>query len=434
MGIVRQNGNAIVAADTELGRLNRYDWDGSAESSNTVVRPGVTFRILASAIDDPGDGFDAEILLENESILEVFTDGTGWMQEGTLRLENATVRGEEIENPNLIRGHGTVEADICNRGVVWGLAPSGPIVFTGDARNDGGFRNAHVDGLVEVGCSIGTGEFRDVDSASGATLIMELGGLNPGVDHDQATMEGEIEIDGSSLDLVFVNGFAPRAGQTFDLISLQGSIAGGFDAVNIINLAPGFQYNTDFDDGVYRLTALNDGVFVGTGGRELWAGDADRDLEFDQLDLVQVQIAAKYLTGEPATWGEDDWDGAPGGSQAAPPVGNGVFDQLDVIAALAPGHYLSGSYAEFGFGGEFGDRQTSIIYDPRTGELGVDAPASTELTSINIDSAAGIFTNEPAQNMGGSFDNDSDWNLFKATFGSSFPVRTKSPHAKISTR
>ena len=43
-----------------------------------------------------------------------------------------------------------------------------------------------------------------------------------------------------------------------------------------------------------------------------------------------------------------------------------------------------------------------------------------QLTSINIDSAAGIFTGDAAQNLGGSFDNDADNNIFKATFGSSF--------------
>jgi hypothetical protein len=42
------------------------------------------------------------------------------------------------------------------------------------------------------------------------------------------------------------------------------------------------------------------------------------------------------------------------------------------------------------------------------------------LTSVNIDSAAAIFTGDAAQNLGGSFDNDADNNIFKATFGSSF--------------
>ena len=84
-------------------------------------------------------------------------------------------------------------------------------------------------------------------------------------------------------------------------------------------------------------------VFSPTGAVK--AGDANLDLSFDQLDLVQVLIAAKYLTGMPATWGEGDWDAAPGGTKDDPPVGNGRFDQRDIITALASGAYLTGPYA-----------------------------------------------------------------------------------------
>ena len=52
------------------------------------------------------------------------------------------------------------------------------------------------------------------------------------------------------------------------------------------------------------------------GAVYLLAGDADMDLDFDQLDLVRVQVAAKYLTGQTATWGEGDWNGAPGENPA----------------------------------------------------------------------------------------------------------------------
>jgi hypothetical protein len=150
------------------------------------------------------------------------------------------------------------------------------------------------------------------------------------------------------------------------------------------------------------------------------AGDADQDLDFDQLDLVQVQVAAKYLTGEAATWGEGDWDGAPGGSPGNPPAGDGQFNQFDIIAAQLGAAYLTGPYAAIQSGGQKGDGQTSVVYNAGTGELAVDAPAGIELTSINIDSAAGIFTGETAANLGGSFDHDADGNIFKATFGSSF--------------
>ena len=152
----------------------------------------------------------------------------------------------------------------------------------------------------------------------------------------------------------------------------------------------------------------------------LSAGDADQDLDFDQLDLVQVQVAAKYLTGKPATWGEGDWDGAPGGQPDSPPTGNGLFDQVDVVAALATGTYLTGPYAAIQLGGATGDQQTSLVYDAGTGELAVDAPSGQELTSINITSTDGIFIGVKPSVLDGAFDNFAADNLFKATFGGSF--------------
>ena len=153
---------------------------------------------------------------------------------------------------------------------------------------------------------------------------------------------------------------------------------------------------------------------------QLLAGDADQDLDFDQLDLVKVQIAAKYLTGQAATWGDGDWNGAPGGEQGSPPAGNGFFDQLDIIAALGPGHYLSGPYAALAGPGTAGDGQTSLVYDSNTGELSVDAPAGKELTSINITSASSKFIGDKPAALDGAFDNFAADNVFKATFGGSF--------------
>jgi hypothetical protein len=164
----------------------------------------------------------------------------------------------------------------------------------------------------------------------------------------------------------------------------------------------------------------NDFQFSASTAGVLEAGDADMDFDFDQLDLVRVQVAGKYLSGQSATWGEGDWDGAPGGAPGNPPPGDRLFNQIDIIAALNAGKYLQGKYNAIQSGGNRGDGQTSIVYNPSTGELAVDAPAGVQLTSVNIDSAGRVFTGAPAMNLGGSFDNDSDNNIFKATFGSSF--------------
>jgi hypothetical protein len=101
----------------------------------------------------------------------------------------------------------------------------------------------------------------------------------------------------------------------------------------------------------------------------LQAGDADQDLDFDHRDLLQVQIAGKYLTGEPASWGEGDWNGAPGGELGRPPAGDGVFNQSDIAAALSSGVYFTGRYAALTADGHEHDGQTSIGYDARSGEI-----------------------------------------------------------------
>ena len=117
----------------------------------------------------------------------------------------------------------------------------------------------------------------------------------------------------------------------------------------------------------------------------------------------KFKVAAKYLSGNAATWGEGDWNAGPGGSQGSPPAGDGEFNQLDIIAALGAGVYLTGPYAALEASGVQGDGQTSVGYNPTTGEVFVDAPAGVELTSVNIDSASGIFSGDAAENLGGQF-------------------------------
>jgi hypothetical protein len=152
----------------------------------------------------------------------------------------------------------------------------------------------------------------------------------------------------------------------------------------------------------------------------LQAGDADQDLDFDQMDLVQVQVAAKFLTATAATWGEGDWDGAPGGSPGNPPAGDGLFNQIDIVAALLANVYLTGPYAAITPGGNDSDEQTSLVYDAQSGELRLNTPASKNLTSINITSASSKFLGDKPAVLGDAFDNFAPDNIFKATFGGGF--------------
>ena len=129
---------------------------------------------------------------------------------------------------------------------------------------------------------------------------------------------------------------------------------------------PAWIMRVDLEAGTEELFYLPDGFVVADMKVlviPLLAGDADEDFDFDQLDLVQVQQSAKYLTGNPATWGEGDWDGAPGGTSGNPPTGDGYFNQLDIVLALAQGRYLAGPYAAIAADGQQGDAQTFLLND-----------------------------------------------------------------------
>ncbi len=47
-----------------------------------------------------------------------------------------------------------------------------------------------------------------------------------------------------------------------------------------------------------------------------------------------------------------------------PPAGNGLFDQLDIVAALGTRHYLTGPYAAVRSGGNNTMAKRRIVYDP----------------------------------------------------------------------
>jgi hypothetical protein len=89
-----------------------------------------------------------------------------------------------------------------------------------------------------------------------------------------------------------------------------------------INLAEIIHLNTE-------IGRIHTPFFVEHAGQKPKAGDANGDFRFDSLDIVQVQLAGKYATGQSANWSEGDWNG------------DGVFDQFDIIAALQTGSYLS---------------------------------------------------------------------------------------------
>lgn len=58
-------------------------------------------------------------------------------------------------------------------------------------------------------------------------------------------------------------------------------------------------------------------VDVGETAVKVQRGDINRDLRFDKYDIMKFMATGKFLTGQPATWGEGDF------------TGDGIVDSLD---------------------------------------------------------------------------------------------------------
>src|SRR5262249_45318920 len=94
--------------------------------------------------------------------------------------------------------------------------------------------------------------------SSTGTLKVEIGGSGSN-DHDFITITGDVGVDGT-LEVRFIDGFLPSAGQVFDLIGVTGSVSGDFARVTFPDLASGFEFSCKFVNGTYQLTALSDGT------------------------------------------------------------------------------------------------------------------------------------------------------------------------------
>ena len=166
------------------------------------------------------------------------------------------------------------------------------------------------------------------ESALWDDLEMSDGGPNLGgqsaidvldIDHPLAVMMGlnqlgELDIR-EDVDTTFHGG--NYAGLAPDATVVAEQVGGGAPLIAVVDeggelrdgsLAADVRIGLFFgDQGLDGVTPEGVAIFDGAvryamrdtvGGPALQPGDADEDLDFDQLDIVKVQIAAKYLTGK----------------------------------------------------------------------------------------------------------------------------------------
>ena len=89
-------------------------------------------------------------------------------------------------------------------------------------------------------------------------LDIKVAGLN---DYDKLVVTGAADFFAGTINVEFINGFAPQAGDAFEFL-VGDNINIDFNVVNFIiaGLASGFEFTTALNISGLRLQALNDGI------------------------------------------------------------------------------------------------------------------------------------------------------------------------------
>jgi len=111
-------------------------------------------------------------------------------------------------------------------------------------------------GLLQAGLSF---DGSTQVNAKGA-LEIEIAGTQPGVDYDVLLVTGNVTV-GGNLNVKFLDGFAPKIGDSFAFLRAGKKLIGQFNTINIAGLASGFAYQiVTNSSGGMLLVATSAGV------------------------------------------------------------------------------------------------------------------------------------------------------------------------------
>lgn len=252
-------------------------------------------------------------------------------------IDNALLASQNVSiEEGLLSGSGMVSGNVANAGHIKPGDPIGSLTIAGN-----------------------------YTQLSNGTLTLDVAGIDPNAS-DHLDISGNATIDGT-LQVRFVNGFLPLSGQVFKLINVGGAFTGSFAHIIFPNLRPGFQFNAEFVNGSYQITALNNGVAatgflnistrlrVGTGDNALIGGFI---ITGSVSKRVIIRAIGPSLASLPARladptlelrdsaggliFSNDNWVDSPQRQQI---IDSGIPPSNDheaaIIATLAPGSYTA---------------------------------------------------------------------------------------------
>lgn len=98
----------------------------------------------------------------------------------------------------------------------------------------------------------------DFTQGAAGKLVIEVGGLAPGTDHDQLVVAGTASLDGT-LELKQFNAFVPADGDTIAVLTAS-SIPAGFANVTVTGFPSSISATAEIDNNAIVVTFANDGT------------------------------------------------------------------------------------------------------------------------------------------------------------------------------
>jgi hypothetical protein len=220
----------------------------------------------------------------------------------------------DVPSGTVIEGSGIVDASsdfalpLYVDGAVRGISPQSPILMKGYIKGSGTFDNVTFDGIFSPGHSPTILTVGNTIYTASNVLIMELGGLTAGTQHDKIIHNGLAALDGT-LDVTLINAFVPQLGNAFDVFDWNAGLTGAFATINLPALNAGLAWDTSdlYIGGQLVVTAVPEGsafwltglcaalVFAAASLRFAWnyqqnaAHCAGPDITPRELNLESIQ-------------------------------------------------------------------------------------------------------------------------------------------------
>ena len=182
---------------------------------------------------------------------------------------------------------------LLNDGSIFGDSAGEQIELTGYLKGLGTLDNVIISGTDDIG-SVGPAAVNRGSVDYLGKLIIEIGGLIAGTEHDQIN-HSATAILGGELAVELIGGFEPDLGDSFTVMTYA-SHTGQFDTLTLPALAAGLTWNVDYGTSSLTLVVVGDQVM----------GDMNCDGVLNSLDIDPFVLAMTDSSGYGAAYPDCD--------------------------------------------------------------------------------------------------------------------------------